>query len=92
MSGSHDRNRLRGTLAVAVLFTGLAAAKGMAVATPTTVQPIATSGSATMSSNTQPVVATGSSDLPALLLAPLMNALFGCSSSACPTGRGAGVG
>ncbi len=99
MPNPNSRAKLRGTLAVAVLFTGLAAAKGIAdAATPTTVQPVATSGSAsdfaTMSSDALPVLGTGSSALWASPLAPLLNAIFGCSGSAirvsCP-GVGSGV-
>ncbi|MGW4245591.1 hypothetical protein [Nocardia sp. NPDC004722] len=45
MSKIDARTKFRGTLAVAVLFTGLAAAKGVAYAAPTAPQPVASSGS-----------------------------------------------
>ncbi|WP_458688709.1 hypothetical protein [Nocardia tengchongensis] len=79
-----------------MLFTGLAAAKGIAVAaTPTTAQPVATTGSAaTMSSDAQPLLITGSSALTPPLT-PLFNALFGCTGSViqvCGTPGASGVG
>ncbi|GAB2562960.1 hypothetical protein [Nocardia heshunensis] len=46
MSKVNARTKIRGTLAVAVLLTGLAAAKGVAYAAPTTPQPVAATGSA----------------------------------------------
>lgn len=82
MSKVNARTKVRGTLAIAVLLTGLATAKGMAYAAPTAPQPVATTGSSDQ--------ATGSAQSGiASLLAPLLSILH---LGVPATGHGAGVG
>lgn len=99
MSKVDTRTKIRGTLAVAVLFTGLAAAKGAAVAAPATLQPVSTtgssSGSGTASADVMPALGAGSSTLwKSPVTEPIMNSLFGCNGvlihPVCGIGSGVG--
>ncbi len=82
MSKLDTRTKLRGTLAVAVLLTGLTATNGVALADTTG----SSSASGTMSAEMVPVINDGSAGITAgsadvwssPLLGPTLQLLFGC--------------
>ncbi|GAB2509730.1 hypothetical protein GCM10027167_09260 [Nocardia heshunensis] len=78
MSKVNARTRFRGTLAVAVLLTGLATAKGVAHAAPAAPQPVASTGSSDQ--------ITGSAQSGVGSLLSFLNGIF-----SVPTGHGGGV-
>ncbi|MFE2960048.1 hypothetical protein [Nocardia tengchongensis] len=81
-----NRAKLRGTLAIAMLFAGLAAAKGAAVANPITPQPAAPIATETSTPyvGSAAGVSTGS--------AAIDNILHACWLICTQPGIGAGVG
>ncbi|MGW4248423.1 hypothetical protein [Nocardia sp. NPDC004722] len=80
MSKTDARTKFRGTLAVAVLLTGLAAAKGAAHAAPAALQPVASTGSSDL--------ATGSAQNGLDSLTSILKSILGIGVS---TGHGGGV-
>ncbi|MVU81922.1 hypothetical protein GPX89_32375 [Nocardia sp. ET3-3] len=80
MSTVDARTKFRGTLAVAALLTGLAAAKGVAHAVPAAPQPVAATGSSDQ--------ATGSAQSGVGSLISILEAILGLGY---PTGHGSGV-